>query len=280
MAVRVRLSVAHPNRIADNSGMPDRYCRNFQGPAAAIENTWGHIAVASHKWRKGARTWGTNSKPFEVVNEAGLVGVAKPGAGVGDPQLRRAAHEKLASDLAFLLGLPIPPVILCDKGSDFPERHVAVSAWAFAKAEEWQKVAGQLGPARRDLATAVSSAMAIFDTWIGASDRKEAHVLVNDDGDVGKLDLAYIDYAFAFSKDWKTDNEKVTALCQPLPIQPLNAIEAMEIAARIEALEEEPIRKIVNRIPIAYLSDAEKGVIINNLLTRRSAIRKLVPLTT
>ena len=256
--------------------MPDRYCRNFQGLAAAVANTWAHCAIAPHTWRKGTREWGSNSKPFEVINEQGLVAVAKPGASVGDPDLRRAAHEKLASDLAFLLRLPIPPVTLCDEGDGFDEKYVAVSAWAFAKAEEWPKAAPNLTQERMDRAEAVSSAIAVFETWIGASDRKPQHVLVNDDGDDDKLDLAYIDHAFAFTKDWKTENDPVGSLSKAIPIQNLNQIEALEMVAKIEALEEKVIAKIVNQIGVEYLSAAQRRLILKNLLTRRKGLRALI----
>lgn len=42
----------------------------------------------------------------------------------------------------------------------------------------------------------------VFDTWIAASDRKNEHVLVADDGDATSLGLAYIDYAFSLSYEW------------------------------------------------------------------------------
>ena len=256
--------------------MPDRYCRNFQGPAAAVASTWARSVNAPHNWRMGRARWGTNSKPFEVVNEAGLVGVAKPGANVSEPDLPRAAHEKIASDLGFLLELPIPPVTLCDSSSDFDERYVAVSAWAFSRAVEWQKVVTQLSSSRRDLAVAVSSAMAVFDTWIAASDRKDSHVLVNDDGDDSKLDLAYIDYAFSLTKEWATGNGPVDKMRPALPIRSLAPFEALNIVDNIEALDDQKITQIVNRIPPDYLPDRRKRIIISNLLSRRAQLRALV----
>lgn len=257
--------------------MPHVYCRNFPPPVRDRENAWSRSAFGNDRWRRGSRSWSTNSKPFEVVNQDGLVGVAKPGPNVGEPGLRRASHEKLAADLGYLLELPIPPVILCADGDDFQCHNVAISLWAFPTAIEWNKVAAKLSEERRAMARAVSSAMAVFDTWTGASDRKTDHVLVNDDGDSAKLDLAYIDYAFAFSREWKQTNHPLGALRKAVPIPDLYEIHAHEMVERIGDLPESAIEAAVSRIPEAFLSESERGTVIQNLLARRGALHGLLP---
>jgi hypothetical protein len=61
----------------------------------------------------------------------GTMGVAKPGRPVASDMTCRAAHEKIAFDLAHRLDLPIPPVVLWGKDLGQPyARGRSISAWA------------------------------------------------------------------------------------------------------------------------------------------------------
>ena len=178
-------------------GIP--YCRRFSPEIESLASIWSTSAVTTNTWRSTGRAWPTNSQPFEVVNENNLRGVAKPGAVLTDRCLR-AAHEKIVSDLAYLLGLPVPPVILWDRGeSHIGDRNCAISAVAFPNFNQWHVAFPSLTPGQKELAKFSAGAMRAFDTWIAASDRKGSHVLVRDGGDQAELALAQIDYAFALS---------------------------------------------------------------------------------
>lgn len=87
---------------------------NFRGFSAELEllaDVWSTSAITTDTWNPTGKRWGTSSQPFEVANQNNIRGVAKPGAAINDRCLR-AAHEKIVSDLAYVLGLPIPPVVL------------------------------------------------------------------------------------------------------------------------------------------------------------------------
>jgi len=248
--------------------------RSFSKELEALADVWSTSATTSDSWTPTGRKWATNSKPFEVQNQNNVRGVAKPGEIINDRCLR-AAHEKIVSDLGFVLRLPIPPVTLWDRGENFVgDRRCAVSAWAFPKAVEWQHIATQLTAQQIEIAKRGAGAMRAFDTWLAASDRKNDHVLVHDDGDAMKLELAHIDYAFALSYEW-------TGVCAPQP-DPRPAFPTgidfdrsacLEMAALIEKIEESRIVEIVNRIPQGYFPDGVREVIIKQLLGRRGTLR-------
>jgi len=250
--------------------------RSFSPELELLADVWSTSAVTTDTWNPTGKKWGTNSQPFEVTNQNNLRGVAKPGALINDRCLR-AAHEKIVSDLAYILGLPVPPVILWDRGAaHVGDRYTAISAWAFPKANEWQIVKPGLKQPQIEAAKLIAGAMRAFDTWIAASDRKGSHVLVSDDGVEDAISVAQIDYAFALSYEWCG-----IAAAQPdlRPAFPdgvgFDGAACDEIANNIEKLEELRIREIVNRVPVEYFSAiaGSKDVVSSHLVSRRSVLK-------
>ena len=234
--------------------------------------------MTTDTWSPTGKTWGTNSRPFEVTNQNNLRGVAKPGEGIAD-NILRAAHEKIASDLAYILGLPVAPVILWDRGESFArqaDRFCAISAWAFSKPLEWQHYRPSATAEQTALAVKAAGAMQVFDTWVAAVDRKDDHVLVSDDENKTALSLAYIDYAFALSYEW---TGAAAAQADPRPAWP-SGITACPIATNsvvsaIETLDEQAIGDIVKRVPSGYFLGNAQTATIENLLRRREQLRGL-----
>jgi hypothetical protein len=250
--------------------------RSFDGDTEALADVWSTTAVSADRWIPTGKNWQTNSRPIEVSNQNNLRGVAKPGEPIPDRCLR-AAHEKIVSDLAYVLGLPVPPSILWDRGpSHAGERYCAISAWAFERANEWQHAVSRLNQLQVDLARSVAGAMRAFDTWVAASDRKSDHILVRDDGNQSKIGLAYIDYAFALSHEWcggaGAPAEPRQAFPDGIGFDPASQT---AIVQAIENLEEQRIAEIVNRIPAEYVSilPNARDVILSSLLIRRARLR-------
>ncbi|MFI5012714.1 MAG: hypothetical protein ACHQAY_10225 [Hyphomicrobiales bacterium] len=251
------------------------FCRRFSAETEALASVWSDSAMSTEDWRPTGRKWPTNSQPLEVVNANNIRGVAKPGALISDRCLR-AAHEKIAADLAYVLGLPVPPVILWDRGDAFVgDRYCAISMMAFTKDNEWDGAAPHLTADQISQAMFAAGAMTAFDTWLAASDRKTNHVLVDDNGDQATLGLAYIDYAFSMSYEWLIGQGGTGA--EPRPTYPdkigfsLNATRS--VVEAIEKIDESVITKIVNRIPASYFIDNAEGVILSALLMRRTLLR-------
>jgi hypothetical protein len=149
--------------------------RGFSPELEAIAAAWFE-RVSSADW------WPPNGKPvaastcgvWRSTNAHGVEAAIKPARtyGIG---ARAAAHEKIASDLAFVLGLPVPPVLLLQRPS--PPRWCAVSAWAFSEAQPLAP--GASLPTR---AVSALAALAAFDFWIGAADRSLRNVVVDGEG--------------------------------------------------------------------------------------------------
>jgi len=256
------------------------FCRRFSKEIEALASVWSNSAMTTDIWHPTGRNWQTNSQPFEVINANNLRGVAKPGAMLADRCLR-AAHEKIVSDLAYLLGLPIPPVILWDRGeAHVGDRNCAISAIAFTKYVEWQRAMPTLTPKQKEMARNAAGGMRAFDTWVAASDRKGSHVLVEDDGDQTKLGLAQIDYAFALSYETLIGRQPRQA--DPRPAFPDNVNFDVGATAAVTnailALEEKQIAEIVNRIPARYFIENARDVIISSLFGRRIALKSLLGL--
>jgi hypothetical protein len=251
------------------------YCRRFSKEIEALASIWSNSVMTTDTWRASGRTWNTNSRPLEVVNQNNLRGVAKPGATITDRCLR-AAHEKIVSDLAYLLGLPVPPVILWDRGeAHVGDRNCAISAIAFTKDAEWQSAFPTLTPQQKEWAKCCAGAMRAFDTWIAASDRKGSHVLVEDDGDHSKLALAQIDYAFALSYELGIGpGAKGADPRQAFPDQVgFDATAGSQVVEAILSLEDRQIAHIVNRVPAEYFGGDARNIIISALLSRRLELK-------
>ena len=191
--------------------MPSAF-RVFPGPVSVLGDTWAKMTDTKVNWTGTGRSWGSESQPLEVSDGAHM-GVAKPGIAKTDG-VPRAAHEKIASDLAYFLGLPVPPAVLwhrvpCPSGA---HPFCVISATAFIQPLD-------LGPSMHlivgpllDDARWITSAIAAFDSWIGAQDRHLGNAIIDADTSAG-LKMAFIDYSYSLSHTWRN---------HPVPFQFVN----------------------------------------------------------
>ena len=255
--------------------LPD--LRRFAPSTRAIDTVWSICHSTNDAWTPTGIAWKTNNGPLQVSNAAGVLGVQKPGQdAVTNPHT--AATEKIVSDLAHLVRLPVPPITLWDRGeAAAPPRYVAVSAWAFDNALTWGQAEPGLSPAQKTTLLPWASAMAPFESWIDAQDRQnEGNVLVGLDT-AGSVLGAWIDYAFSLDFVWKGNH---MPNCHVPPLYPALGIAMtdvmIEVADRIVGVENAAIEGIVNRIPSSYLPRAAAENIIHNLQARRANVRALL----
>lgn len=112
-----------------------------------LAEAWSSRAESPCNWELGDKLMG-ESGPNEALNPDGLKAVAKPSVAHNDG-VPRAAHEKIAADLAHHVGVPVPSVVLWTNqksGKDY-----AISRWAFPECETWIAAdrLGLYGPADR-----------------------------------------------------------------------------------------------------------------------------------
>ena len=241
--------------------------RCFSAPLERIAQQWHEQIVTTDKWETLGKWGTTEAAPFRVSRSAdGLVGLAKPGVKKADG-VPRAAHEKIASDLAYHLGLPVPPVVLWNRGEIADaERYVCISAWAFGQSLTWSE-AKLTDAEMHDAAQAVSA----FDAWISAQDRKDDHLLVNGEKTEERIQIASIDYAYSMSYGWKTSADPDG---QPRGFMPVDrhADAVRDIAEKIGSSDKAIIKEVVERIPNEYLSEERCRIIVGNLVRRQPRV--------
>ena len=155
--------------------------RRFPLQTEEIARFWRDAAFSAQKWNVVGEVGAGESEALVVENEAGLRAVAKPALGA-DGKAFRGAHEKIASDLAFELGIPVPPVILWRDGPGAGgERLHSLSLWGGFRQFEYWNVAAGYGLIDERVCKGVSgavTAIGLFHEWISAHDRKPEHFLL------------------------------------------------------------------------------------------------------
>lgn len=248
----------------------------------------GHARV----WRDTIATdvlWADRGKPGQMggvtqgyfVDHGSTTGFAKPSRST-DP-VPTAAQEKIASDLAYDLGLPVPPVLLWDRGArgDGLHRYCAVSLVPFEPANKWGTILRV--PLTRDRLLPsfmqAASAMVVFDTWIGNSDRvNEGNLIVSEVPDGIGLQYAYIDYGHTMSHGWGDGPAPaIGSIVGPYPVQvAIDGMIVSQTVERIEALSDDHLRAVVTRVPEEFISHKRSQCIEDGLRRRRAGLRNAV----
>ncbi len=221
-------------------------------------------------------------------------GYAKPGHDQQPiDQHPRAAHEKICSDLAFDLGLPIPPCVLwapttapIANGS----ARLSVSLLAFTRPNKWSTVLTKPETTGRILpqVAPIAAAMAAFNTWVGNTDHDNGgNVLATEDTSEAQVvvRVAYIDYANALSMKFGADpaapeNWTTRSVVRPYPrVDPYrpgmpDLATMAAVVQRIEALPDPTITEIVERIPAAFITDGRRRTTVLGLLHRKTVLRE------
>jgi hypothetical protein len=169
--------------------------------------------VTTEAWKPNGKKFGGESQTIGVTNGT-RNDVAKPGRKLdgGNAGLCYAAHEKIVSDLAYHLRLPVPPVLLWERtgATDAEHRWCSISAWAFPGARKLDEV-GTVPEKDRGRAGVALSAMTAFDAWVGVEDRNGSNLIV--DADYKSLQpIACIDYSWSLSKTWAKGNHPRTPI--------------------------------------------------------------------
>lgn len=243
---------------------------------AALCDQWFSCVETSDCWlATGKEHEASESRAFDVRRESdGLLGTAK--RAVASDGNCRAAHEKLAFDLAHLLDLPVPPVVLWNRDPEAIGNELfAISAHVFAKSLEWPEACkdSRLSESKKMSVSRVMSAMIVFHVWIndGNQDNPD-HILVDKGSLDERLAIAFIDHAGSMQGAYW--GETLASDCfMPLP-RDWDAM--MATADEIGQLAESEIRDLVARIPCGYLPKPEDQQILTNLLKRKARLRTLI----
>lgn len=256
------------------------------------------VEALAADWRKRCETagdeWKLTSITGEVHGEAagyfvtsGTVnGYAKPSKIDNSANSwPRAAHEKIAANLAFEVGLPLPPVLLhrWSKPPKGDQPLVAISLQPFLNVHKWKAV--EAVPAvcqqmKLELKP-IASALVPFDTWLDNSDRpNNGNLIVSKDSSdpAIPLRLAYIDYANSMLCVWRNTPSTQLAARPIYPTDQKDADVAImeESLKRIEGIGDTVIQDIVAQIPDDFATPDQKKVIVVGLLHRKSRVRAVL----
>ena len=117
------------------------------------------------------------------------------------------AREKISSDLAYLLGLPVAPVVVrCPMAPDWPN-YTAMSLVVSSSARLW----GAGGDKHIAIAAEILEHLRVFWTWIGDTDHNNhpGNLLFMVNG--SKIELCAIDHAFTLCRQCHPDPLAVPA---------------------------------------------------------------------
>ena len=185
----------------------------------------------------------------------------------------RAAHEKIAADLAHELRLPIPPVVLWTAGG----HSRSISRVPFSNAFTWDQASqatSNLAQMLPDLSRA-ASAMIAFDSWVENTDRLNGGNLIVTRALRRGFGCAYIDYAYSQSCTW--GDAGVHASCSRVGPYPasitLDGGVISEAVRAIEALPQPVVEEIVRRIPDPFMNNQRRETILACLVARQSQLR-------
>jgi len=258
----------------------------FDADVLALREIWSRCAVANpYAWERDGPNGVTDSAPFDMKDkQSGLRGKAKPG--FVKPDVSRAAHEKIASDLAALLDLPVPPVTLFKITGELPpdpqskaagDPFVSISAWAFPSCDEWRVHASVITEEEKASAIIPLSAVWVFDCWISAEDRSYTkHILVAPSGKP-PLKIACVDYAFSLSRSWSSGGPCGASNWEmPFEVAKRDASSVKFVADKISGISNSAIEEIVKRVEPGWLLEERRALILKNLPERRDRIHEIV----
>lgn len=244
---------------------------------ATVTRTWRDVIVSAHDWESA----GPPAKPgamggsFMRCRQTQRVAWFKPAASASGN--RMLAREKIASDLAHELKLPVPSVLLLRNCGE--EGLVERGCLSLVRHHEQPELADVLpgstnmSPALKSLFAAyLDSRIIAFDAWIGNRDRGSARNTVIGYENGEPPEILFIDYAL--SMDWTCANRTAISRVElPEPLDEFFKPEGViEGARQISELADDRILSIVSRIPDDFMDRTARDLLASDLIERRQLV--------
>lgn len=203
----------------------------------------------------------------------------------------RAANEKIVADLAYELGMSVPPVVLYHRNpvTAGEESRCCLSLVMYGEIYEWGCLFGATKwvlpePAKGLVLNIIRSSMARYsetlalDLLIGQTDRHSDRNVVFGIDPTDQADAAFmfVDHSFTLNHDKRWDAKGWTNIgAVPLPDvfrESLSKPRLVTGAEKIAALPDETVRSIVWRIPDEYMAEQQKKVVSDGLIGRKALV--------
>jgi hypothetical protein len=247
--------------------------RRFGAADEEIAKAWSAKPEAIDAWSLGIPIGKGEAGSFHATSDKAGRGACKPafhGNGAS-----RGAHERIASDLAFALKLPVPAVCLWT--DPITGALYSISAWAFPQALTWAEAATRLSAVFMQNAAPTFSAARVFHSWIGDTDHNGngGNVVVDVSSSDERPGIAFIDHAFSMSytPQFATQDLAPLPLCY-VPDGLVNMEATQSMVAEINGLEQKFIENTVRRIPAAFLPPDRGEAIIEGLVRRPGELER------
>ncbi|MEX0822687.1 MAG: hypothetical protein WD021_11110 [Rhodothermales bacterium] len=195
-----------------------------------------------------------------------------------------AAREKIAYDLAFEVGAPVPPVVLFRRSDPLTTKgeieHACVSLAPYPTFYNLQHVVKRYRKMRRwpnwRIARRSLSRALPLHWWIDHYRGVKAKNYVWGEGPNCEPRLLCIDHAAAFNL--KMGNCERMRVPSEIGFEGswLDTREASVTADRIQALEESQISEIVNRIPDDFMPEEYRAKVLQFALERRERLKEIM----
>jgi len=233
-----------------------------------------------------------SDEPFEIVGDAlgvmsGAVPIvmkssrlpafAKPHH-VNEHTLAGVASEKIASDLAFHLGLPVAPVQINKTGADHQmTAFVAVSYPALPSARGWRTVWDTLDAGEKATLRPTLSAMWAFHAWIQDLDHNwnDANAMLEKEGT--HLRAVFFDYTLCLAHGAATGSgplpAKAWGSAPNTPYPPLDRDAMVNVVNLIETKAEAILDNSLNSVPAACFQPGVRARLREGLLQRKDMLR-------
>ena len=203
-----------------------------------------------------------------IFGEESHVGFVKPRPDNSNPNV--VANEKLASDLAHLLHLPVAPVVIRATEDNWPN-FTALSLVCFEQGRHWAR--GVSNP--NDKLLEALESLRIFWSWIGDVDHNghPENLLYELDGELYKL--AAIDHSYSFGHG---DSDPLTSPASTgyntQNIESVNTARTLALEA-IEQLEWTEVEHIFDRLVGKVLTESDAIDRLKWLEIRRNGLRQI-----
>lgn len=231
---------------------------------------------------------------FEVASASigGRRAYLKPLTGGKFPTMGVAAREKIASDLAFDLGMPVPPVVLfrradaakgeaaccCLSLIQYPtqfSREVINKGMAFVKALE--------GPINEHMPYAAARMLA-FDTWVLQHEHDHPANCAFGYDFRSEHGRGFTFFDFAYSMGFGLPVTEAARLFRewgpvPFPQEMKMRVDKSTLHQAILAIQQYPEEKataIINRIPDDFILAEDKEMIAEGLIARRARLESIL----
>jgi hypothetical protein len=197
----------------------------------------------------------------------------------------RAAREKIAADLAYDLGLPVPPAQLTTWLEGKSSKPVVVSLVMYPTQFAWLQVRGLPIPqsvhgAALAAVLAKGSPMLAFDTWLSQEDHGDhPHNIVwgYEPANMANTGLIFLDYSFSmgYNGTWRSGGWKPVTLVPfpPLLLQYLDKQALRTTLEKIEAYPDAEIGAVIQRVPDSHMAPAQRDLLQEGLIGRKTLLR-------